>query len=151
MTYLKMGPLAQVINNLTGVTDKLVRPIHNAGQPVTAMNNDGNGAIPDAIGMGNAGNFLYRVVRDGSEFWSLPDYNLEPEESSFNHTAKLWQHVDTYVKDHLDLMKETTGKLLKDVEVSDPRRLASRDALIIDLVWDLIGLSLGSGFRSRTE
>lgn len=27
------------------------------------------------------------------------------------------------IKDHLDLVKETTGKLLKDVEISDPRRL----------------------------
>jgi hypothetical protein len=99
---LKIGVLGAVVGTLDNGGRYFVQPIANAGQRVPAMNNDAPGLIPDAITLGNNGDFLYRVVRDGSERYAVPNYNLAPEEASNRHTDLIWPLIDDYVKENLD-------------------------------------------------
>jgi hypothetical protein len=99
---LKIGILGAVTGTLNGGGEKFVKPIAEAGKRVPTMNNDAPGLIADAITLGNPGDFLYRVVRDGSEYYSVPDYTATPEKASLAHREKLVPLIDAFVHDNRD-------------------------------------------------
>jgi hypothetical protein len=100
--YLKIGVLGAVVGTLDNGGHYMVQPINAAGKKVVAMNNDAPGLIPDAIALGNDGEFVYRVVRDDSERYSVPRYDMTPELASLVHRDLIWPLVDDYVKENLD-------------------------------------------------
>lgn len=74
--------------NPTGIGN-YVNALHSAGIPAVVMCNDGTVGISDAIATGGNHILLYRIVKDGTEAWSVPDYNLSPKDAAQKHWDKL--------------------------------------------------------------
>jgi len=95
MSYNKIGFLAGVGGNPTGIGE-YVRRLDAAGKPAVVLSNDGTTGLSDLFALGEwraphvAG---FRVVRDGSEAWSVPEYHLSPHEAAVWHWTKIRPHI----------------------------------------------------------
>jgi murein DD-endopeptidase MepM/ murein hydrolase activator NlpD len=63
--------------------------LNAANIPAVIFCNDGMVGISDALATGGDHVLLYRIVKDGTEQWSVPDYNLLPKEAAAKHWNKL--------------------------------------------------------------
>lgn len=89
MAYSKVGFLASGGGgNPTGIGN-YVNSLHNAGIPAVVMCNDGMVGISDALATGGNHVMLYRIVKDNTEQWSVPDYGLSPAAAAQKHWDKL--------------------------------------------------------------
>ena len=78
--YQKIGFLAGVGGNATGIGD-YVRACDAAGVPAVVMSNDDVKGVADALALIEAGSqvphvMVFRVVRDGTEKYAVPDYGM---------------------------------------------------------------------------
>ena len=89
--------------NPTGIGD-YVRSLDSAGIPAVVMCNDGMTGVLDAIntGMTTPHVLAYRVVRDGSEAYAVPDYNQLPKIAAERHWAKIYEFFPDELKEHRD-------------------------------------------------
>jgi hypothetical protein len=80
--------------NPTGIGEKYVKRLHEAGIPVAITCADGDVGIGDALANPHPGDVLiFRVVRDGSERFAVPDYKVTPEEAA----AKYGELIDPFI------------------------------------------------------
>lgn len=89
MAHSKIGFLTSGAGgNPTGI-GQYVNSLNSAGIPAVVMCNDGMVGISDALATGGNHVMLYRIVKDGTEAWSVPDYNLSPAAAAQKHWDKL--------------------------------------------------------------
>lgn len=90
--------------NPTGIGG-YVRKLDAAGVPAVVMCNDGTVGLSDVFALWEAGSHVphvcaYRVVRDGSEAFSVPDYSLHYRDAAVKHWEKIRPFIPAQVSMH---------------------------------------------------
>lgn len=85
----KIGFHTGVSGNPTGIGD-YVRALDAAGIPAFIVSADGTAGLSDIFAMWDNGSqvnhhALYRIVKDGSEQYAVPDYSLSPSNAAQKH------------------------------------------------------------------
>lgn len=89
--------------NPTGIGEKYVRRLHAAGIPVAITCADGDVGIADALIDPQPGDeLIFRVVKDGSERFAVPDYEATPQEAA----AKYWDLIKPLIHNTVDDHKD---------------------------------------------
>jgi len=99
MTYNKIGFLAGVGGNPNGIGE-YVRQLDAAGIPAVVMANDGSTGLSDVFALGTTDVphvLAFRVVRDGSEAYAVPEYHLSPADAARVHWDKIRSHFPAEV------------------------------------------------------
>lgn len=93
MARSKIGFITGNGGNPTGI-GSFVHDIDEAGIPAVIMANDADTGISDALSLVTDVDhvLLFRVVRDGTEEWSVPDYDKEPVNAAGSHWNKIRQY-----------------------------------------------------------
>lgn len=89
MTRSRIGFLASGAGGNPNGIGGYVQTLNNEGIPAVIFCNDGMVGIADAIASGGNHVLLYRIVKDGTEQWSVPDYNMLPKDAAAKHWNKL--------------------------------------------------------------
>lgn len=104
MAFNKVGFLASdPPGNADGI-GAYVRTLDRNNIPAVVMCNDGMIGIGDVLTLDTdiPHVMLYRIVKDGSEYWSVPDYSLEPHTAALAHWSKLEPEFHPLFKQHKD-------------------------------------------------
>jgi hypothetical protein len=89
--------------NPRGIGDKYVKRLHDAGIPVAITCADGIVGIGDALANPHPDDVLiFRVVRDGSERYAVPDYGVSPGEAA----RKSWDSISPFIGDDVTRHKD---------------------------------------------
>ena len=99
-----IGFLAGSGGNATGIGD-YVRALDAAGLSSVTMANDETKGIGDALALIDAGSeveheMLFRVVRDGSEYYAVPNYDLSPDAAAIDYWHRIRPEISTDVWAH---------------------------------------------------
>ena len=107
MSYNKIGfHTSGAGGNAQGIGD-YVRRLDAAGIPAVIVCADGDVGIADALACLEAGSAVphvlaHRVVRDGTERFALPDYNLSPAQAAVAYQALVRPYIHPTVAAHRD-------------------------------------------------
>ena len=92
--------------NPSGIGD-YVRTLDSAGIPAVVMCNDGDVGLSDVFALWESGSTVphicaYRVVKDGSEHYAVPNYHDDPLTAAELHWSKILKHIPPSVQKHRD-------------------------------------------------
>jgi len=89
MAYCKIGFLASGSGGNADGIGAYVQALADADISPVVFCNDGDVGISDAIATGKPFVAIGRIVRDGSEQYAVPDYDLSPKDAAEKHWAKI--------------------------------------------------------------